>query len=94
MGFANQQANQPNANMPAFGAGSGSGSGSHRRELDEHMRPGGQTNAGEMPHGIGSEHSSMRAQMGTRIGATGRNEYAHPWIPETKAFQGEKTRRR
>lgn len=36
----------------------------------------------------------MRAQMGTRVGGTSRrSEVVHPWMVDTKAFQGEKTRR-
>ncbi|KAF1911234.1 hypothetical protein BDU57DRAFT_543391 [Ampelomyces quisqualis] len=102
MGFANQQANMntPAAPAPAFGHPAGNISSNrrdvHPEELEAHMRTGGQTNAGEVPRGAsqgqGNAHSPTRARVGTKTSR--RSAYGHPWIPETKAFEGEKTRRR
>lgn len=69
-------------------------------ELDDHIRPGGQTNAGERPRGAersryADSEASRQAERGTRAGGDeGGGVPKHAWFPETEVYEAEKTRRK
>jgi hypothetical protein len=62
-------------------------------ELDEHMAPGGQTMAGEMPRGANTEDGveSRRCSRNEGVRKERLESEEHPWFPRTSRYQEEGT---
>ncbi|KAF2825170.1 hypothetical protein CC86DRAFT_39674 [Ophiobolus disseminans] len=67
-------------------------------EMWDHLAPGGQTEAGERPRSAPpsefDDHgdASITGTRGSDIGAGGQPSYGHPWSPETKVYEAQRTR--
>ncbi|CAN9106403.1 unnamed protein product [Alternaria alternata] len=90
-----QQQQQPQFHrMPTMADGRGLQSG----EMEAHLQRGGQTEYGERPRGQGpSVYIDTEAPVprGVRSGGTSsRGQPQHPWEPETRHYEQERTRMR